>query len=196
MQALRQELLFDVQRELPHLRNNADFINESLFVRCLHRNDEHAPELARELLGTFVPTRYSIEECFVDPMWLDELLRRAEHIEKTDFYPHMSSGTLEVLLGFGAVELHQALPYCEWWDYMACARAILVFPTEAVILDYVLCESDNLEETLRKVKLLLDHQSPAPDVERIRQVIERELAEGAWDEHAPELLLERLERCV
>lgn len=195
MQALRQELLLQLQ--LPHLRNTPDFINESLFVRCLHTQSEHAPELARELLGTFVPTRYSIEECFVDPMWLDELLRRAEHVEKNDFFPHMSSGTLEVLLGFSAVELHQALPYCEWWDYNACVQAILVFPTEAVLLDYVLCESDDLEETLRKVRLLLNHGSPAPDVERIRRVMDREeLTEGLWDKDASKFLLERLERCL
>lgn len=182
MEALRNSLVVDIHERVPHLREDLNFVNESLFVRCINAPDqEHASDLAYEVLGTFTPTLYSIEASFGDSTWLEELLKRAKDLPKVDFYPHMSTKVLEVLLRYDAIEIQEALPYCEWWDYLSSIGAIDVFPVEAVILDYVLGEDNRLVDTRRKVELLLQYGSPDADMERIQQAIDREIAHSEAD---------------
>ncbi len=144
---------------------------EELFLRALIENN--TVEMHHRL-ETFEPTELSLRRYLnlqsrfdLGGRWLEEILRRLPE-QVIPFRASMRVDTLEVLLGFQAVDISSTVEF-----YIDSEHIFCLYPIEAVVCDYSINNPrDGLEKIVELVRLLQKENSPLPRMDVMESVIQ------------------------
>lgn len=131
-----------------------------------------------ELIDMFQPTLATIYHLLESPeresncKWLEELLRRCQdEVPCIPFRIQFRSGILEVLLGFGCVDVQREI------EFTARCGRFWVYPIEALVIDCVIYKEflSELDTTMDTIQMLWKHGSSKPRMSVIKRVIQEEV---------------------